>query len=201
MGRLPRGATFFWDPITCANLQPLQQLPPALHGGSYQPRRDQQPLTYDEYIRKNPPAIGKNHYKGDMIWANFGYYLAEGKWVDPESEGELHNAYMNPPSSHRACPNFPGLLRHHDNGSRVMTSREQDEFYKEFEADVTDEHDDEGDPRAWRISPATFAQWAAGAVAGDQYEEGLMMTPPVSFRELLRTMPLRQNYLAESDLT
>jgi hypothetical protein len=126
-----------------------------LHGGTYQPPKDQQPLTYDEY-------------------------MAEGKWVDPESEGELHNAYINPASSHTACPNPPALPRLHDNGPRIMIPQEQDEFYKDFEEDVTDEHDGEGDPRAWRISPATFAQWAAGAVAGDRYEEGLMVMP-VSF--------------------
>lgn len=174
---LPQGATFFWDSITCANLQPHRPLPPALHGGSYQPRRDQQSqVTYNEYIRQNPQAYGKNHYKGDMVWANFGYYLAEGKWVDPESEEELFAAYMNPPSSQMVEPNLLDLPRRRDHGPCILTPQEQDQFYQEFVEDVTDEHDSEGDPRAWRITPETFAQWAAGAAAGDQYEETLMKT-------------------------
>jgi hypothetical protein len=41
-----------------------------------------------------------------MVWANFGYYLAEGKWIDPESEGELYEAYMNQPSFHGAEPHL-----------------------------------------------------------------------------------------------
>lgn len=58
-----------------------------------------------------------------------------------------------------------------------MSAEEQEEFYKDFMADVSDENDGEGDPRAWRISPSTFVQWATGAVAGDQYEEAVMQTP------------------------
>ncbi len=120
-----------------------------------------------------------------MVWANFGYYLAEGKWVDPESEGELFAAYMNPPSSHRAEPNLPDVPRLHDKGPCIMTPQEQEEFYRNFVEDVTDDYDDEGDPRAWRISSDNFAQWATGAVTGDQCEEALMKTP-VSFARLLR---------------
>ena len=197
---LPRGATFFWDPITCANLQPHRPLPPALHGGSYQPRRDQQSqVTYNEYIRQNPPAYGKNHYKGDMVWANFGYYLAEGKWVDPESEGELFAAYMNPPSSHMVEPNLPDLPRRRDHGPCILTPQEQDQFYQEFVEDVTDEHDSEGDPRAWRITPETFAQWAAGAAAGDQYEETLMKTP-ASLDKLTRYICWTSMHAVDTDL-
>ena len=112
-----------------------------------------------------------------MVYANFGYYLAEGKWVDPESEGELYDAYMNPPGSSRGGPNLPDIQKSSDNGPRIMCAEEEDEFYKDFVAVVSDEIDGEGDPRAWRISPSTFAQWATGAVAGDQYEEAVMQTP------------------------
>jgi hypothetical protein len=182
--RLHKGATFFWDPVTCAFLQPAPQLPPALHGGSYQPRRDREPaLTYDKYIRQNLPSVGANHYKGDMVFANFGYYLAEGKWVDPESEGELFQAYMNPSSSSGAEPKLPDIHRFQDTGPRIMSLEEEDEFYKDFVADVSDEKDGEGDPRAWRITPATFAQWATGAVVGDQYEETVIQTPVSSFSD------------------
>ena len=112
-----------------------------------------------------------------MVWANFGYYLAEGKWIDPESEGELYEAYMNQPSSHGAEPHLPDIPRSRDHGPRILTPQELNEIYQNFAADVTDEHDAEGDPRDWRISPETFAQWAAGAVTGDQYEETVMKTP------------------------
>ena len=184
--RLHKGAIFFWDPIKCAFLQPTLQLPPALYGGSYQPRRDRgSELTYDEYIRLDPPSIGTNHYKGEMVYANFGYYLVEGKWVDPESEGELFQAYMNPSGRSRGEPILPNIHRSRDTGPRVMSLEEEDEFYKYFVADVSDEKDGEGDPRAWRITPATFAQWATGSVMGDQYEETVIQTP-VSSLILLR---------------
>jgi hypothetical protein len=185
LGRLPRGTTFFWDPVDAANLQPQQFLPPALHGGNHQPGKEQQSqLTYNEYIRQNPPAIGSNHYKGDMVWANFGYYLAKGKWVDPESEGELYDAYMNPPIPYGAGPYLPDIPIFPDHGPRILIDQELDEVYHDFAADVFDEHDAEGDPRNWRISPETFAQWAVGAVTGDRYEEAVIRTP-VSARKLL----------------
>jgi hypothetical protein len=178
MDRLPRSATFYWDPATSANLQPPQPLPPALHGGSYQPQRDHQSQqTYDEYVCDNPQVIGKNHYKGDMVWANFGYYLAEGKWVDPESEGELFDAYMSQPGSPRAKANLLDIPRSRDYGPRVIPLQEQEQFYRDFVADVTDEFDGEGDPHNWRIDPETFARWASGAVAGEKYEEVVMKTP------------------------
>lgn len=178
MNSLPRGATYFWDPITSADLQPPQPLPPALHSGSYQPRRDQQfEQSYDEYICDNPPAVGKNHYKGDMVWANFGYYLAEGKWVDPESEGELFDAYMNQPGPPRTKPNLPDAPRSQDHGPHIIPLHEQEEFYRDYVADVTDEFDDEGDPRNTRIDPETFARWASGAVVGETYEKDVMKTP------------------------
>ncbi|KAE9375744.1 hypothetical protein N431DRAFT_334045 [Stipitochalara longipes BDJ] len=196
---LPRGATYFWDPITCANLQPSQPLPPALHGGTYQPRRDERPqLTYNEFISQHPPTVGKNHYKGDMVWANFGYYLVDGKWVDPESEGELYNAYMKPSGNQRAELDFPDIARSRDDGPRIMSAQEQDMFYKEFAADVFDEFDGEGDPRAWRVTPETFAQWASGASTGDRYEESIIKAPEKrrppqrSFAEKCRIPPKPQ---------
>ncbi len=112
-----------------------------------------------------------------MVYANFGYFLAEGKWVDPESEGELYNAYMNSSNSSKAESNLPDIQRSRDTGPHIMSAEEQDKFYKDFIENVSDGNDGEGDPRAWRISPSTFAQWAAGAVAGDQYEEAVMQTP------------------------
>jgi len=176
--RLPPEATYFWDPIACANLQSLQPLPATLLRSSYQLREDERPqLTYDEFIRQNPPAVGKNHYKGDKVWANFGYYLADGTWVDPESEGELYHAYLKSPGGRRGEHNLPDITIPRDGGPRIMSARELDKFYKDFAADVCDDIDGEGDPRAWRITPETFAQWASGASTGERYEEEVMKTP------------------------
>lgn len=52
-----------------------------------------------------------------------------------------------------------------------MTPKEKEEFYREYVNDVTDEKDNEGDPRLFRISPKTFEAWATGAAVGDSYEE------------------------------
>ena len=176
--RLPRGTTYFWDPIVCANLQSLQPLPPIFPRGSYQPRRNEQPqLTYDEFLHQHPFADGKNHYKGDKVWGNFGYYLADGTWVDPESEGELYHAYMKPSSGRQGENYLLDITIPRDGGPRVMSAQEQDVFYKDFAAYVFDDEDGEGDPRNWRITPETFAQWASGASAGERYQEEAVKIP------------------------
>ena len=177
--RLPRGTTFFWDPIACANLLSLQpRSPPTSPSESYQPLRDERPqLTYDEFIRQHPPTVGKNHYKGEKVWANFGYYMADGTWVDPESEKELYNAYMKHSSEQRGSYDLPDIIIHRDRGPRIMSAQEEDVFYKEYAADVLDDIDGEGDPRDWRITPKTFAQWASGASTGERYQESVIKVP------------------------
>jgi len=199
--RLPRGAIYFWDPIACENRRPSQPLPteplPAKpppaeplsaelhpteprpiepHDGIDEPRVERPQFTYDEFTRQHPPVIGKNHSKGDKVWDNFGYYLADGTWVDPESEGELYNAYQKSSGGPRA-KHFPDIAKVRDAGPRIMPEREQHTFYREFAADVFDEVDGEGDPRAWRITPEIFAQWASGASAGERYQEAAIATP------------------------
>jgi hypothetical protein len=52
-----------------------------------------------------------------------------------------------------------------------MTPGEEDEFYRGFRQDCLETGDFDGDPRALRISPSTFARWAIGAVRGDSYVE------------------------------
>jgi len=67
-------------------MQPLPRLP-TLHlsvkGGGRS--TDHPALNFKEFIRLNPPSVGANHYKGNMVYANFGYFLIGGKWVDLES--------------------------------------------------------------------------------------------------------------------
>jgi hypothetical protein len=139
---------------------------------SNRPIYDHPALSFDEYMRLNPTSVGRNHYKGDMVYANFGYFLVDGKWVDPESEGALFDAYIG--RSNDSNPELPHLNRSRDSGSYVMKQEEQDEFYREFVEDVTDEIDGEGDPRVYRITPAIFARWATGAVEGEKFEETVM---------------------------
>ncbi|KAH8687632.1 hypothetical protein BGZ60DRAFT_12180 [Tricladium varicosporioides] len=128
--------------------------------------------TYKEYIETHPPrCIAPNHYKGDMVFANFGYVNIEGKWVDPESEGELYRAYMNPTEGPNSKIPLPTLRQRLDSGPRIMAPEEQLKFYNEYVMNVTDWVDAEGDPRMLRISPATFLRWAAGAVKGEHFEE------------------------------
>jgi hypothetical protein len=128
-------------------------------------------VTLDEYLRQNPPSVGKNHYKGEDVYANFGYFKVDDDWVDPESEYALHEAYMSASQHSEEHPDLPNLYGSHSSGPRIMTAEEQDEFYWEYVKGVTDEKDGEGDPRRFRISAKTFAAWAAGAAAGDCYEE------------------------------
>jgi hypothetical protein len=137
--------------------------------------------TFQEYLEKNPSKFALNHYTGDMVYANFGYVMIEGKWVDPESEGALYKAYMDCTEGHNAtAAELPDFSRSRTSGPHIMTPEEEDRFYRDYVTDVTDETDGEGDPRALRISPATFARWATGAQKGDHYEEQAM-SPEVCF--------------------
>jgi hypothetical protein len=129
------------------------------------------PVTLGEHLRKNPPSVGKNHYKGEDVYANFGYFKVDNDWVDPESENALYDAYMTSSQHGQEHPDVPNLYRSQSLGPRVMTPEEREEFYREYVDDVTDEKDGEGDPRHFRISPRTFVAWAAGAAVGDSYEE------------------------------
>jgi hypothetical protein len=111
-----------------------------------------------------PGRANPNHYSGNEGFANYGYTLINGVWVDPDGEGELYDALTNHEGVSPQQP-LPALTK----GPRVMDRDEEDEFYKAYAEDMLDEEDLEGDPRQLRISPATFAQWAVGAGAGDRY--------------------------------
>ncbi|KAI6714702.1 hypothetical protein JHW43_002783 [Diplocarpon mali] len=168
IAELPKFSTLFWDPIDSA---PQPQWPPLLLVAAEDPAEK---TSYAEHVERVKPAIGKNHYKGDMVNANFGYIKIGDTWCDPDSELELSRAVHIHEYAHicedgaRVKPLQPPAL---DSGPRIMSPEEEDEFYKGFVEEVTDEQDGEGDPRQYRISPAVFARWAAGAVAGEQYQE------------------------------
>lgn len=166
MSRLPKSATLFWDPIE----EPEDRQPPRP-----QPLWSIEDLArqtiYAEHIRENPPMVGRNHYKGDMVWANFGYVMINHRWVDPDSEGAVADAVNSREYNPNEEPDAPHFDHIHDPGPRIMTPEEEDSFYEGYVEDVADEQDGEGDPRQYRISPATFVQWVDGATIGEQYHE------------------------------
>lgn len=106
-----------------------------------------------------------------MVWANFGYIKIRGRWVDPDSEGDVADAYNAEESGDDEAPYLPDLRKIPDTGPRIMSPEEEDEFYHDYTSEVSDEGDGEGDPRLYRISPATFARWAVGCGNGERYEE------------------------------
>jgi len=67
------------------------------------------PVTLGEHLRKNPPSVGKNHYKGEDVYANFGYFKVDNDWVDPESENALYDAYMTNSQHGQEHPDVPNL--------------------------------------------------------------------------------------------
>ncbi|RDL40318.1 uncharacterized protein BP5553_00297 [Venustampulla echinocandica] len=159
----PKGTKFYWEPII-TTLRPFEMQPETM---AEAPKPQAKCLTYDEFIKENPPTIGKNHYKGDDVYANFGYVCINGKWVDPDSEGELYKAYMGSSDGPYAAAGLRDLRNSQAPGPRIMSAEEQEAFYKE----MADDDDGQGDHRDSRIDPATFARWAEGAAQADKYEE------------------------------
>lgn len=157
-------------------------------------------LTYAEFIKLNPPTVGVNHAKGKYVYSNFGY-IYEGKdetLVDPDSQHELSlilndDQSANLESAHPSCTGdtrateycsqhtSPALIHSEEDPDIVsisefvpaheMTPEEQDIFYEEYIQEVTDDIDEEGDPRAFLITPLTFLEWAKGAVKGERFQE------------------------------
>ncbi|KAG9233916.1 hypothetical protein BJ875DRAFT_510899 [Amylocarpus encephaloides] len=194
---LPRGVTYFWDPVVAAvppgaNYYRPSESAPAISDYD-SPRIKGFVSTYEEFLENNPPTVGQNHYKGKMVYQNFGYLPIADKWADPDSECELFKAYINPTDGPNTKAELPDLDNSRDRGPRIMSLEEQDEFYKGYVEEVEDDVDGEGDPRNYRIDPATFARWAEGAVRGDRFEEKIMepqkKLPYQSAEQALRTLP------------
>lgn len=100
----------------------------------------------------------------------FGYLQINGKWVDPDSEKATHEALNNHPDV--TNPLLPGMDS--SSGPYILSQSEQSIVYNQF---VDDEDDNEGDPRAFRISPETFAMLAEGAVKGQQPQHEVIKQP------------------------
>jgi hypothetical protein len=164
---------YFWDPLTVAtDFLPYSQSATQNDSGytSAGPHDDSY-TDFRQFKSQQLPKFSGNHYQGKDVWSNFGYVRINEKWVDPESQGQLYKAYYNPSGGPNSKAELPQLDDLRMRAPKVIaTQAEEDTFYKEYVAYVEDELDGEGDPRQFRISPATFARWAAGATKGDMYE-------------------------------
>jgi hypothetical protein len=169
---LAKGTQYFWDPLTVAAdcVPPAELSKPNDSGYSSSGPHDDSCSNFLQFKLQNPPKASRNHYQGKDVWSNFGYLRINDKWVDPESQEELYNAYYNPSGCQNSKAELSWLDESRAQTPKVLTAEEEDEFYKWYVSDVDDSQDGEGDPRRFRISAATFARWAAGAVKGDMYE-------------------------------
>jgi hypothetical protein len=129
-------------------------------------------------MKNDPPRFKPNHYSGAAGFANYGYVLINGKWVDPDSEGEVFDAIKSH-ANFSQSQNVPIKLT----APSFMDPDQARLFYQnlfnetayleprsggcDFRGDFME--DNEGDSRVLRISPATFARWAVGAGRGDSY--------------------------------
>jgi hypothetical protein len=105
--------------------------------------------------------------------ADYGYLEVNGKWVDPDSERSIYNAFNG--LSGEDSPEIPELYR--SSSPRILSEPQLSLEYAFFAKYV---EDDEGDPRDSRISPDTFAKWAEGAVERGHAERIDIVPEPVS---------------------
>ncbi|KAI1003728.1 hypothetical protein K3495_g4480 [Podosphaera aphanis] len=175
---------FYWDPILSTSYQDQEWstrgILPYLDISSPSVPIDNCPrnLTYEEFCQRNPIFIGMNHYKGDAVYANFGYLRIGELWVDPDSAAEVNEALLilqGEPSKPSSILGPPLSI---DRGPHIMSDSESNSFYQKYLEYVMEDIDiygniidQEGDPRISRISPETFIMWAAGAKFGDCSEK------------------------------
>jgi hypothetical protein len=91
----------------------------------------------------------------------FGFLQINGKWVDPDSEKAMYEALNG--HSDVTNPLLPGMDSSSD--PKILSRSEQSIVYAQF---LDDEDDNEGDPRAFRITPEKFAVWAEGTIKGEK---------------------------------
>jgi hypothetical protein len=137
---------------------------------------ERHPSVLDGYTREELLRLRPCRFTGESSFANYGYILINGKWVDPDSQGAVFDALKNerptsrspkPPISIKApclmsLEQTGALYNEMCNGSPNASHGGMD-FIGDFQDDF------EPDPRLLRISPRTFARWAVGASQGDAY--------------------------------
>lgn len=157
--RFHKGAQYFYDPLDTVKEAPRSA--PLEH-------REKSGQTYDEFIATFKPTVGRHNSRGSKVYNNFGYLNDHGSWVDPDSMGSMNDSMLrseNQEESHQFSNDLPALPITHK-GPKIMSDEELNEFYAGYESEVSDDIDGEGDPRQYRITPATFARLAQGAVHG-----------------------------------
>lgn len=181
----------YWDPLTqVSTLRPSLDTPVSPES----PPKQSETLSFEEFIREDPPKYGKNHPKGDDVYLNFGWIKIGDKWVDPDGEDNVFDAFMNR-SQESIGKTYPDFKLSQRSGPREMNQEQQNEYYAWYVQYVTDEVDADGDPRHTRITPETFAKWAEGAIRGDRYDE-TVMEPSVC-----HTLRIRNVLDVESDVS
>lgn len=152
------------------------------------------PVSQRSQNQATSGRLRRNHYSGSEGFANYGYTSINGKWVDPDSPGELFIALT---MSEELSPTDP---LHLAKGPHVLSDEEADAFYQEYVTNLVEGEDCEGDPRSLRISPSTFAKWATGATSGDQYAPTYVEAPQVSVSQMA-TSPFIPYQLLMDDAT
>lgn len=92
MCRPADGKSYYWDPLTESNPAAQRKVPQMAtsKGSTRAPWIGPADQSFAEHIRLNPPS---KKTKDEFALAQAGYLLVNGKWVDPDSEQELSEAY------------------------------------------------------------------------------------------------------------
>jgi hypothetical protein len=134
-------------------------------------RNFHQTMLQDQVTSTSPKfessTVGKTESE---VFEYFGFLQINGKWVDPDSEKAMYDALKRHPDI--THPLLPGMDV--SSGPYILSKSEQSILYAQF---VDDEDDNEGDPRAFRISAETFALWAEGTVKGQQLQHEVIKQP------------------------
>lgn len=185
------GTRYYWDPIVAKKVVASTSTWPHSRSQSVYKRTAKRDSGYnggastsanaEPYI-PGPLPYDANHYRGDMVWANFGYLSYHGRWVDPDSQRELKAAYEGKTAAYHYRATNRVIDAPRQPGPKLMLPGEEISFYEWFNEEVFDvgeDGDTEGDPRNLRITPETFAFWAQGAIKGNYYDQ-MVMEPEVS---------------------
>ena len=134
-------------------------------------RRLCQTTRQDQLVSGSPlfPSSIAGKTESEII-ESCGLLRINGKWVDPDSERAMYEAVHG--HSNANSPLCPGMKS--SSGPYILSKSEQSLVYAQY---MEDQDDNEGDPRAFRISPNSFAIWAEGAMKIQQPPHVVMKQP------------------------
>jgi hypothetical protein len=165
--------------MSSASRLPQSEQSSVTRDSGYHSRKESGTSVILDNCETGSSTLAPNHFKGDMVWANFGYLLYNGRWVDPDCQRELPAAHRGRREPYHYKATLSAIDKPRRSGPKVMSHHEQNEFYNWYVKEVSDDTDAEGDPRNFRITEDTFAFWAQGAIKGKRYEHKVM-EPQVS---------------------